>query len=122
MAGSVEFADRAVPGINQQRGEQDPSVLLLDRVSLGNLLLSGDWMTCVFRLCRFFLLFHRRTFPSLRVTVVQAESSDDDNHDDDDDDVCICVYVHVLVNLGRVFFRHCVFFHHLGRRNKFVYW
>lgn len=68
-------------------------MLLLDHVSLSNLLLFGDWMTCVFRLCRFFLLFNRRTFPSLRVTVVQAESSDDDNHDDDDDDnVCVCVY------------------------------
>lgn len=39
--------------------------------------------------------------------MVQAESLDDYN--DDDDDVCVYVCVHVLVNLNRVFFRHCVY-------------
>lgn len=33
LAGSTEFADRVVPGVNQLHGEQDPSVLLLDPVS-----------------------------------------------------------------------------------------
>lgn len=41
MAGSTEFADRAVPGINQLHGEQVPSVLLLDRVSLSILFQSS---------------------------------------------------------------------------------
>lgn len=34
LAGSDSGADRVVPGVNQLHGEQDPSVLLLDRVSL----------------------------------------------------------------------------------------
>lgn len=43
VAGSAEFAVRAVPGINQLRGEEDPSVLLLDSVSLRNLFQSALW-------------------------------------------------------------------------------
>lgn len=41
MAGSTEFVDRAIPSSNQLHGEQDPSALLLDRVSLSILFQSS---------------------------------------------------------------------------------